>query len=314
MPKILQIRNAIRKLVRKPHIVPRFYLANFHDFRGQLHVYEKGKDVRLSVAGKEAVERDFYEFTIGSNTPNRIENWLSYVEDRASRVIGPIIKGQQLDKDDVATWSIFLALLFLRTRKVRQQIVAGTFAALRQSWQSEGHLRDLQHELIQRGEFVYTERLKDTMANTLKQMEAQPGFLHAATLERVGLNLAKAVGHKRWQTVDAPSGKAFLTSDSPVVTLALDGKRAELGFGFGRSNVAVLLPLTPSKLFLASPPDIHWQETLPEQDVDLMNTAIVRFAHKNVFSNETTPETRNLVDSEIDNVVFGKNAFCSSQS
>jgi hypothetical protein len=46
--------------------------------------------------------------------------------------------------------------------------------------------------------------------------------------------------------------------------------------------------------------------------VDLINAALVRFAHRNVFSNTSSPEIQTLVDREIDQAVFGQNAFAAS--
>jgi hypothetical protein len=114
---------------------------------------------------------------------------------------------------------------------------------------------------------------------------------------------------KTWHTIDAPPGRSFLISDCPVLTAELNGPRVEPGAGFGKQNVAALLPLTSQKLFVASPLDRGWRTIATPAGVDNINRLIVQFGHRNVYGNASSPDTQLLVDTEIDRIVFGKNAF-----
>jgi hypothetical protein len=114
---------------------------------------------------------------------------------------------------------------------------------------------------------------------------------------------------KKWHTVDAPADKSFLISDCPVMTAELQGNQVLPGAGFGKANTAVLVPLTPQKLFVASPHDRSWRIVAESRAVDMVNLLAVRFAHRNVYASSNSADIQALVDLEIDQIVFGQNAF-----
>jgi hypothetical protein len=120
---------------------------------------------------------------------------------------------------------------------------------------------------------------------------------------------------RTWNTLEAPAGKSFLISDCPVITVERQGGQFLPGAGFAKKDTVVLLPLDSTHLFVASPPDFGWKlgKAYPAA-VDMINRLIVQFAHRNVYANVEANGIRALVDSEIDTVVFGKNAFLPASS
>jgi hypothetical protein len=104
-------------------------------------------------------------------------------------------------------------------------------------------------------------------------------------------------------------GKHFVTSDCPVVTVERKKHSWELGAGFAKDNVVVFLPLTEQKLFIAASASFGFKSTVPDVAADSFNIATVRFAHRNVYAHQVSDELKALVDLEINQIQFGRNAF-----
>jgi len=300
-----------KRTVRKSHIIPRFYLAKFTNPDGKLWVYAKDQNARVSVPEREAVERDFYECSSANNNKqNNVEEWLSLVEDSASNIFAKVADDCALQGKERAAWAIFVSMLFLRTRKVRQQMTEKALKVMSNKLRAPEHLRDLQHDLLQKGRFIFMESLQQSAEKVIAQIESDPAFLQAKSLETTGLRLAKSMAKKCWHILHAPEGAFFVTSDCPVMTAKVDAQgQAQLGYGFDVENVAVMLPITPDKLFVSSPPHFEWWNTFQLNGLFTANLSVVRFAHKNVYAHSYDKSIEELVNLEIDQLIFGQNAF-----
>jgi hypothetical protein len=298
---------------RREHIVPRMLLANFTDSDGVLWVYSKGKPVRDGNPARECWERDFYEYELnGRKTNNRYENWLANVEGEAARILPAVSRREMLDLQDSIKWSTFVASLFYRTRKVRMQISNAMLPKFREQVQNPDYIRDMQCELLQRGELRYFDDLKKEAEELLAQMEESPSFYHLSALRRQSASIAQTLLTRKWDVVDAPQGTHFLISDCPVTTLEMNGHLGTPGSGFNKKRTVVLLPITSQKLFVASPHNIDWHTEAKSKAVESVNSLIVGFAHNNVYANINSGEIQSLVDREINRVEFGKTAFVPS--
>jgi hypothetical protein len=306
----MKMQQRKKQLTRHEHIVPRSYLENFCDPQGTLFVYEQGKDVRESRPERECHERDFYEYEVGTRkTENAYEDWLSGIEDAAKSLVPLIADSQPLGQREATTWACFVASLFARTRKVRAQFSSAMIERLREHTQHPEFVRDLQHELLRAGELVYTEDLRKQIDDLRMMMEGSPSNYHVTGLPRKTAILAEALLYKQWHTLCAPSGKFFVTSDCPVVTVERKGSEWARGSGFGNEKVMILLPLTPEKVFFAAPRSFSVNRGIGPAFVDSTNYLVVQFGHRNVYANLRSDEIKTLVDHEINQVVFGKNAF-----
>jgi hypothetical protein len=123
------------------------------------------------------------------------------------------------------------------------------------------------------------------------------------------VSLAEALMRKHWWLADAPPEKSFLTSDCPVLTSELDGRNVLPGAGFGKENTAILVPIASGTLFVASPHDRTWRAVAEPHAVDMVNLLAVRFGHRNVYADANSPAIQALADTEINQIVFGQNAF-----
>ena len=117
---------------------------------------------------------------------------------------------------------------------------------------------------------------------------------------------------KRWRTLQAPKGTFFVLSDCPVTTVELAPDQQKPGVGFGHALAAVILPLTPHNAFVAAPSLASWKPAATPRVVDSINRLTVWFGHKRVFAHANLPETKALVDEEINQIVFGLDAFLPS--
>jgi hypothetical protein len=290
------------------HIVSRFYLNNFSDSEGTLYVYEQGKRIRESAPRRECAEHQFYEFNFnGNKSNNAFENWLSRIEADGSRILPLLCAGKQLDSREATAWACFVASLFSRTRKVRTQISAAMIQRMRQCTGSADYVRNMQHNLLKLGELHYIEDLKAYIERVQVGFESSPSFYHVTGIPRHTKIVAEALLRMDWHTLSAV-GKSFVTSDSPVSTVQQHGDMWSEGVGFGRENVIVFLPLTPEKVFAASS-HFRFKKGLGPGEVTKINRLTVRFAHKNVYADQISEDLRQLVDAEINQTVFGKNAF-----
>jgi len=300
---------------RRQHIVPRWLLVNFEDGAGTLWAYAKGRPVRPSGAVNECSQRDFYEYELnGKSTANRYEDWLGVIESDANSVFKAVITRQQLTQHDAEIWSTFVAALFMRTRKVRKQISDGMVQRFKKQTDDPAFIRNMQYELLQQGELVAAEDLKKEIDKLREAMDSSPSFYHVSGLPRHTRSLAQAVLTKQWHTLEAPDGKAFVISDCPVVTVAINGRQIAPGAGFANPNVAILLPITPKAIFVASPPDIGWKTIITAVGVDSVNRLLVQFGHQNVYSNTNSSEMQLLVDLELDALKYGVNTFLPAAS
>jgi len=285
-------------------------LANFTDTDGVLWVYVKDRQVRQSVPANECLERDFYEYEWnGRKTHNKYEKWLAGVEGNPCGVLPIITSRQQLRQQDAVVWSAFVASLFVRTRKVRAQISDAMVRKFKQQTEQPDFIRTMQHELLQRGELCYADDLTKDVEKLRAAMDESPSFYHVSGLPRHTASLADALMRKKWHTVDAPAGKSFLISDCPVMTAELQGNQVLPGAGFGKEDTAVLMPVTPQKLFVASPHNRNWRIVAEPQAVDMVNLLAVRFSHRNVYANVSSTDVQLLVDLEMNQIIFGQNAF-----
>jgi hypothetical protein len=112
---------------------------------------------------------------------------------------------------------------------------------------------------------------------------------------------------KSWYTIEAPPDMFFITSDCPVSTVEFVDGKVLPGVGFGKENAAIFLPLTPRHVFAAS--RVRWADIADPRFVESLNHLTVQFAHRNVYANTDSAALQVLVNAEINQLLFGQNAF-----
>jgi hypothetical protein len=299
-----------QQMTRRQHIVTRWYLDNFCDDKGWLFVYGRNREVRKSRPMNECLERDFYEYEIsGRKTGNVYENWLGRIEGEAKGVLPLILGRQQLNRNQATIWSRFVASLFVRTRKARQQMSGSVANRFRTQTQRPEFVRDLQYRFLQAGELRYAEELQREMDSLLTAMEESPSFYHVVGIPRHTEVLAEDIMQRDWHTVYAPGGHVFVTSDCPVMTMERGERAWNLGAGFARPDTVIAVPITRDALFVASPQRFPWPPVLEPADVDWINGAVANFAQRNVYAPVHSDHLKELVDRQMNRTIFGENSF-----
>ena len=179
---------------------------------------------------------------------------------------------------------------------------------LRSETQTEEFVREVQYAAFKKSELYPLAELRERVEALQTKFEQSP-FYHVTGLLRHTHVLAEAIVRKNWHIVSAPSGKYFPTSDCPVVTVERKEQSWELGAGFARENVMTFLPLTPERMFIGASASFGFKSIMPDVAAEAFRLATVRFAHKNVYAHQKSGDLKNLVDLEINQIVFGTNAF-----
>ena len=290
--------------------MPQWHLKRFVGPDGSLWRYMQNKPPRPRRPKGECWERNFYEFDVnGERTRNRYEKWLSRIENDAASLVDKLVGRQQLSHRESSAWAAYVATLFLRTQKVRAQFSARMVQEFKQQCQRPEFVRDLQYDLLRVGELVYADDLRRQIEQLRTNMESSPSYYHLLALHHHTRPLSAVLLTKRWEVVDAPPGKFFVISDCPVTTVEIAPGQARPGPGFAKENSAVVLPITPQTIFIASAAPVQWRRVGTATAVDSTNLLTVRFADKRVYAHIDSPEVQGLVDREMNLITFGKDAF-----
>jgi hypothetical protein len=298
---------------RMQHIVPQMHLGSFANAAGQVCIYQKGKVPRWSAVSKTAVERDYHEFSVGTTRSDyNIEDTLANLESRAAGVKKKILTRSRPSKDEVATWGLFVAALFLRSRKVRAQISSRASETAAQ-FHEVGELRQLQYELLKRGDLVPLAEVEHQVGKSLEKILGSPAFLHLSGFHTSVPKLAYSICQKAWHTLEPSGGSRFVTSDCPVFTGQIRDQRLYLGHGFGLPDTIVFFAVSPQHLFVAAPPVSKWTAVLSPADVSLLNTSAIRFADREVYAHEESADLQRALDEHLNQITYGKDAYIAAQ-
>ena len=311
---IRQAAPARPQAVRDQHIVSRFYLNKFADGQKYLFAYAQGQKPRRKSTKSLTCELDYFEYAVnGESTDNQYENWFQKIESDASALYTTIHSGTGFaNRNQEESWARFVATQFLRSRKVREQFGPKLLEMVESElFFGEEQVREMQLEYLKQGVFIYAGELRAKISQVKNEMRA-PAFTHLAGIEENIKTLAQNILDKRWFVLEAAPGMILVTSDCPTQTASVDleRRRLEPGNGFRHPNTAIILPLSPRKLFFAGPQSMIWKSpTLDTTDTLAFNHLTVQFAQKAVYASESREEIQSLVDQELNQVTYGKNAF-----
>lgn len=94
-------------------------------------------------------EIDYFEYEVGKEVSNsKHEMIFAGIENLAGKAYAKILRGELLDQDQLTAWALFIATVFLRSRKVRNQIAPRIMHELKDSYLAPEQIRNMQHELF----------------------------------------------------------------------------------------------------------------------------------------------------------------------
>jgi len=300
----------LQKSPRKQHIIPRTYLQHFVNQQGRLFVYETGKSIRSSRPELEAVERDYFEHSLAGEKSNyEIEKFLSRVEDAGSVVHSKLLNRSQLTQDDIAAWSLYVAAMFIRSRRIRNELSVRVAESAMKECLSEDHLRDLQCDIFRTyGKLVYLSELTKIATRQAAKYE-DSAYRHTQSIKYNLLNPARVLSEKRWQVVEAADGCFFSTCDAPVLSFQLVGNQVFGGCGWGIPHAHVALPLNPSMTFVASPTNVIWNSKMDCIGTDTTNRMVARFSDRNIYADRKSEGLAVVQTKFAGSLIFGENSF-----
>ena len=304
-----------RKPPRKQHIQPRAYLARFEDPSGCLWVYEALKEPRSSSAKREATQRDYFEVKLpGEETNYAMEQQLSRLETLAEPAISKLSRGNSLDREELAAWSLYVASIFLRSRKVRDHLIPVVMSGSRDTLVSEAKLRDNQWNWYRRsGVLLPLDHIR-RVAHKVADKFDDAAFLHNQALRHNTSSIAYKLAEKDWYIAEPTPGMTFVTSDAPAFSYKLENDLLYPGYGWGRNDSFVALPITPNKMFVAVPRDHTAPSQYDEVSTETLNRAIIAFADRFVYADKKHEQTRELANRLIGQVRFGIDAYVATNT
>jgi hypothetical protein len=298
------------ELTHRQHKLSQWHLRNFTNANGDLWCYRPNVPAKLRRPKSVCWEFDFYEYELnGYTTRNEYECWFGRIEDDAATRCPAILNRQRLGQKDAAAWATYVASLFIRSSKCRDHIISSATPKFREETRSPDFIRNLQHNLLKKGMLMPADELRQFVESRRANMEGSASYYHLAAIKETASSLADALMRKTWHTLEAAPGLVFVLGDCPVSTVEFVGNQVLHGAGFNNENAAILLPLTPQHVFVASPPGRQWRSVMQLEQVAPVNLLSIRYAKDVVLSSVNAPETQALVNAEINQVVFGRDAF-----
>jgi hypothetical protein len=181
MSLVLKPTKVEHPKVRNSHIIPRFYLNKFADAQKQTFVYEKARQARKKSTKTQCSEIDYFEYEVGAESSNnRHEIIFSRIEDLAGKAYGNILRGDPLEDQQTTAWALFVATLFLRSRKVRNQVAPRILDQLRDSYLAPEQVKNMQYDLFKLGHLISEGELAATVQKVWSQISSNPAYLQLA--------------------------------------------------------------------------------------------------------------------------------------
>lgn len=111
-----------------------------------------------------------------------------------------------------------------------------------------------------------------------------------------------------WRIIRANSSEPFILSDTPVVTWERRDQGFNLGIGFERPNLEVILPVSPTAC-LQILPDVQRTRAAVTPTVTEVNIIQASFAREACFADRKSDEIDTLLQENIHKLKIGQNVF-----
>jgi len=112
-----------KQFTHRQHTVAQWHLRGFTNAEGKFFRYLQGKPVKWSCPKAECHESDFYEYDFhGRKSDNKFEHLLGQIENNAASRLPDLLNKVPLSQQGCKDWALYVASLFVRSRKYRAQI------------------------------------------------------------------------------------------------------------------------------------------------------------------------------------------------
>ena len=299
------------------HYLPEFYLKGFTERKGLLWVHEKHCAPRSSSPKHEANQQDFYAITSQALEPDALEQMYAKTESVVAR---PISKSRNalftMTDDEAGNIRAFVALAFTRVPHyidfVRKSQVAIAKKIFARKAADEAGFRAM------------AEEVRDRTGLTIDIEKARQMFLHkdygllhksndltlSSMLKASQTVMGILVSEFEHDLIYAPERSAFITTDSPVMTLIShpDGT-ASFGVGFGHRATEVFYPLN-KRAAMHLRRDAKRQKIHVSADrVDEINRALMGWGQRFMYASSGERRLGRIFSQRAGSVRFGQTAL-----
>lgn len=293
--------DEFEKLTSKPllagpkrhHYVSEFYLNGFTDGTGGLHVFDrKDATIRPQVPKDTAVIGHFYTF-IDKQDRRRfeIERLFGIVEGRTGPAIKTLEGGGRLSQEEREHLSLFMGMTAMRTpaaleeaREVRAQVHRAE-VKLRMSSEQQAYRMLREYLPPNTPEETVRKHAADAFEMALEGRFSVnvPDELARQESLKLWAPVAEILYNRDWTLVEAPNGCEYLTSDSPVVLVPLQGTEDQ-PLGYASLHAHVLFPLTRTLALVMNGDEGRFRRQVvrPEQ-VHRFNLSVAADCHRFVI-------------------------------
>jgi hypothetical protein len=303
----------------RSHVTPQYYLQQFAATekgrrKAQLWVYEKDKKPRRGTATSEGAERGYFAYTKPDGSLDEsLEEIVQKLETAADAPIRFMqYRFHEWKWEDKRNLAIYAALMFSRVRAKQEGSSRIFLQTQRETTQA-----------FEKPEFAstiakYFKVSPDEMRNHVESALAQlrsPAGLKNAYLEDLLDNvryLAQLLFEKPWQILVAVEGYEFVTSDNPVVSALPLNSRFVPGYGLGRRDVVVFLPINPSCCLAMGLRGPERLIVFP-QALEAINWAVIASAHRFVYTRTRSEQIEQLVNQFAGTYRYGETAFLPTE-
>jgi hypothetical protein len=272
---------------KQHHFVPQWYLEQFVDEEGFLHLYDKRNGLWRRQKPRKTMRRNGYykqDWAPDGIDPNILEHKFAELEGQARAAFSRLPRPEELT---VMEWTYIM--IYLQVQRIRVP---------RQAEQAKELIRSfvLVHGSPKATEKVLTGKWA---------LNISDGF-RFDFMKLIGTLYVKAFIRMQWEIFDS-GNEVYVTSDSPVSLFNPDF-RPPFEPGIGLAGTLVLFPINPKKLLvlrhpeqgkmgpsepvdLDAEPDDHlrysvWEEPMTPDQVHLHNQMMVSLADRLVAAPE----------------------------
>lgn len=227
---MVPIKMDNKRITKKQHYVPRFYLKRFADQHGTLQVLDVKNNRLGSPKSYSGLGYSRYFYAVKTGVPDdvsqRVEQWLQQFENAIAQeltsIIDKILNNDHIDDNDRHILAVLMSMLWLRSPSMRTQLnkmkesitkkIMGFYAPKRVNRYVKETGIKMSDE--RRAELIKT---METGSYSLRFNNAQHLKFMTETLGFNGSGFANMFFGQKWKIYIARGKKRFITSDGPVI-------------------------------------------------------------------------------------------------
>jgi len=279
-------------LSKNHHIIPEFYLKNFTNSKGSIHVFSKSlikswksKPNKISIIGK------YYRPESSEANPESLELFLSKIESKAAPAIDYLINNHEMpDGEDYFNLMVFLTLLHIRIPDFRKTASNFFEKIMKKCLAITTSDEDIFNNISSRMAKESEESISipyESMREFIERDEYSVLFnndFHLGAMMETFPKLIPFFDKRKWTVLVSEVKNSFVCSDNPVALRWSDQNLIEgLHPGLGHKKTDVSIPIS-SGIAIIGNFETYYETEVLEYLIASINTNTIREADQ-VYSN-----------------------------